>query len=148
MCKLAIKSWRDSGSLQIVAAGVPLRPAIEHLLKRPTPAQRTVARAWLDTGTPLLLHLLPYRSFTDISEVRWLTSPRETRFISACQRGQSAALLGRAMPQMKRLAQELASHLSAHSHIIELACLPDGQIKLVEVNPALQPLEIKALFAA
>ena len=147
-CKLGIKSWRDSGSLRAIRQGLRLPEALDALLATPTPQQRVLARAWTDNGTPLLLRLLPYIDFCDISEVRWLTGPREVRFISACQRGASAPLLGPALARMKALAQAFTVSLPPLMYIIELACLPDGSLKLVEINPGLQPAEIRALHAA
>jgi len=92
-CKLGIKSWRDGGSLRPIARGLPLRQSVSKLLAEPTSTQRKVAKAWLDTGTPLAAHLFAYVDFADISETRWLAGPREIRFLSACQRGRSAGAL-------------------------------------------------------
>jgi hypothetical protein len=147
VCKLGIKSWRDSGGLRPIYQGAPLRRGIELLLGEPTTAQRTLARAWLDTGTPLAVHLLPYVDFRDISETRWLVGPDLLRFVSACERGRSAPLLAAAMPAVQALALQVADHLPPHSHLLDIACPPDGPPRLVEVNPALTPGELKALMA-
>ncbi|MBF6650411.1 hypothetical protein, partial [Methylobacter sp. BlB1] len=53
--KLGIKSWRDSGSLGVIYEGVNIRTVIERLLQSPTQPQRTIAQAWIETGTPLKL---------------------------------------------------------------------------------------------
>jgi hypothetical protein len=145
--KLGIKSWRDGGSLRPIFRGMPLRPVVERLLGQPTGAQRLAARAWLDSGTPLLLHLYAYRDFSQISEVRWQVDARGVRFVSACQRGQSAGLLGAAMPRMRALAAGIAAALPPTAHIVEFACLPDGDVRLVEINPGLELPELRALTA-
>ena len=44
-----------------------------------------MARAWLETGTPLKLYLYRFHDFSQISEVRWQTDPRGVRFVSACK---------------------------------------------------------------
>jgi hypothetical protein len=147
-CKLGIKSWRDGGSLRPVWRGMPLRPVVERLLSQPTPAQRTVARAWLDSGTPLKLHLYPYRDFSQVSEVRWQVDARGVQFISACQRGRSGELLGAAMPRMRALAAQVGQQLPPTAHIVELACLPDGEVRLVEINPGLELPELRRLTTA
>lgn len=146
--KLGIKSWRDGGSLRPIFRGMPLRPVVEHLLSQPTAPQRTVAKAWLDSGTPLMLHLYRYRDFSQVSEVRWQVDPRGVRFVSACQRGASADQLGAAMPKMHVLAAQVAAQLPPTSHIVEMACLPDGTIRLVEINPGLTLPDLRLLTAA
>lgn len=146
--KLGIKSWRDGGSLSPIFRGGELRPMVEYLLSQPTAAQRTVARAWLETDTPLMLHLYRFHDFSQISEVRWQTDPRGVHFVSACQRGASAELLGPAMAPMRALAAQVASLLPPRAHIVEIACRPDGAARLVEINPALTPREVRALAAA
>jgi len=145
--KLGIKSWRDGGSLRPIFQGMPLEPVVRRLLSQPTAAQRLVARAWLDSGTPLELHLYAYRDFSQVSEVRWQVDPRGVRFISACQRGQSAGLLGAAMPRMRALATRVAAALPPTAHIVEFACLPDGEVRLVEINPGLELPELRLLTA-
>ena len=146
--KLGIKSWRDGGSLSPIFRGGPLRPMVEYLLSQPTAAQRTVARAWLKTGTPLMLHLYRFQDFSQISEVRWQTDPRGVHFVSACQRGASGDVLGEAMAPMRALAAQVAALLPPRAHIVELACRPDGATRLVEINPALEPRELRALGVA
>lgn len=145
--KLGIKSWRDGGSLRPIFRGMPLRPVVERLLGQPSGAQRVAAGAWLDSGTPLLLHLYAYRDFSQISEVRWQVDARGVHFVSACQRGQSAGLLGAAMPRMRALAAGIGAALPPTAHILEFACLPDGDVRLVEINPGLELPELRALMA-
>jgi hypothetical protein len=77
--KPGIKSWRDCGSLRPIFRGMPLRPVVEQLLSQPTAPQRIVAKAWLDGGTPLMLHLYRYRDFSQVSEVHWQVDPRAGR---------------------------------------------------------------------
>ncbi|MBL8481494.1 MAG: hypothetical protein JNJ60_04820 [Rhodocyclaceae bacterium] len=127
---------------------MPLRAALQNMLAGPTTAQQIVARAWLRSGIPLAAHMYAYRNFVDISEVRWLLTARGARFVSACLRGNSAAVLARAMPAMRGFAEQLACHLPKRAHLVELACLPDGAINLVEINPALRPDELRALHTA
>lgn len=146
--KLGIKSWRDGGSLRPLFRGMPLRPVVERLLSQPTTAQRIVARAWLDSGTPLKLHLYAYRDFSQVSEVRWQVDARGVQFISACQRGQSSGLVGGAMARMRALAGQVGDLLPPTAHIVEFACLPDGDVRLVEINPGLELPELRLLTAA
>ena len=146
--KLGIKSWRDGGSLRPLFRGMPLRPVVERLLSQPTTAQRIVARTWLDSGTPLKLHLYAYRDFRQVSEVRWQVDARGVQFISACQRGQSSGLVGGAMARMRALAGQVGDLLPPTAHIVEFACLPDGDVRLVEVNPGLELPELRLLTAA
>jgi hypothetical protein len=148
VCKLGIKSWRDSGSLRAIRAQLPLRPALSAMLETPTPQQRVLARAWTETKTPLMLRAMPYVDFSDISEVRWLVTPREARFVSACQRGSSGKRLGRVLETMQDLAREVSSQLPPYPTVMEFACLPDGVVRLVEINPGLEPAELRALQAA
>jgi hypothetical protein len=146
--KLGIKSWRDGGSLRPIFRGMPLQPVVERMLSQPTAAQRMVARAWLDSGTPLKLHLFAYRDFSQISEVRWQVDARGVAFVSACQRGVSGGKLGAAMPRMRALAKQVGDALPPTAHIVEFACLPDGDVRLVEINPGLELPELRLLTAA
>ena len=146
--KLGIKSWRDGGSLRPIFRGTPLRPVVDRLLSQPTRAQRIVAQAWLDSGTPLKLHLFPYVDFTHVSEVRWQVDARGVQFVSACQRGSSSDLLGTAMPRMRALAGQVGDLLPPTTHIVEMACLPNGDVRVVEINPGLDLGELRALKVA
>jgi hypothetical protein len=146
--KLGIKSWRAGGSLRPILRGMPLRPVVERLLSQPTTAQRIVAGAWLDSGTPLRLHLYAWRDFSQVSEVRWQVDARGVQFISACQRGQSSGLVGGAMARMRALAGQVGDLLPPTAHIVEFACLPDGDVRLVEINPGLELPELRLLTAA
>lgn len=146
--KLGIKSWRDGGSSCVIARGMPLHPVIEGILGAPTWQQRTLAGAWIAAGAPLYLYLYPFVDFTDISESRWLASARGSRFVSGCQRGRSAPLFGKALRDMQQLAGQMARALGDDPQLVELALLPSGQIRLVEINPSLRPAEAKALVAA
>lgn len=146
--KLGIKSWRESGSVRLIARAMPLRPVLGHLLAHPTAAQRAVARAWLDSGTPLHLHLYPAVDFSDISEARWLVNAQECRCLSLCRRGASASRVADVLPSMRDLVRRIAAHLPPGSHVLEMACLPDGDIRLVEINPGLSPAEVRALLAS
>jgi len=146
--KLGIKSWRDSGSSRLIARGMPLRPVIEALLAAPTWQQRTLAGAWTASGTPLHLYLYPFVDCTDVSESRWLAGARDSRFVSACQRGRSAPLLGAALRPMQALAAQVAQAIGGGPQLVELGLLPSGEIRLVEINPVLAPGESRALLAA
>jgi len=146
--KLGIKSWRDGGSLRPIFRAMPLRAVVDRLLSQPTSAQRVAARAWLDTGTQLKLHLFAYIVFTHVSEVRWQVDAQGMHFASACQRGASAGLLSAAMTRMRTLAGQVGDLLPPTAHIVELACMPDGDVRLVEINPGLEPVELRALQAA
>jgi hypothetical protein len=143
--KLGIKSWRDGGSLNVIHDGVPLAAALQKILARPTAAQRTLAQAWLQTGQPLQVHLMAYVDFTDISEARFLASPREVRAVSQCLRGASAASVPGLMPRLDAAVKKLVALLPPRSHVIDLACLPDGNLRVVEINPGLGPNDLAAL---
>lgn len=143
--KLGIKSWRDGGSLNVIQDGVPLADALQKMLARPTAAQRTLAQAWLRNGLPLQVHLSAYLDFTDISEARFLAGPREVRAVSQCLRGASASMVAGLMPRLRAAAAKLVEQLPPRSHVIDLACLSDGNIRVVEVNPGLTPQDLKAL---
>ena len=145
--KLGIKSWRDGGSSCVIASGMPLRPVIESILANPTWQQRTLAGAWTDSGTPLHLYLYPFVDCTDVTESRWLAGPRGSRFVSACQRGRSGPLLGSALHAMQAFAGQVAQSIGEDVQLVELGLLPSGEIRLVEVNPALEPAEAAALLA-
>lgn len=146
--KLAIKSWRDSGGLGLIYEGASMLTVVGKLLAHPTAQQRTVARAWLDAGEPLHLHLLPFVDLVDVSEARFLAHVRETRLVSACQRGSSARGFGAALPQMLALARSLTAHLPTRSHVLDLALLPTGQVRVIEVNPGLTPQDLGLLRQA
>ena len=146
--KLGIKSWRDGGSLRPIFRGMPLRPVVDRLLSQPTRAQRIVAQAWLDSGSPLKLHLFPHVDFTHVSEVRWQVDARGVQFVSVCQRGSSSDLLGTAMPRMRALAGQVGDLLPPTTHIVEMACLPNGDVRVVEINPGLDLGELRALKVA
>ena len=125
--KLGIKSWRDGGSLRPIFRAMPLRAVVDRLLSQPTSAQRVAARAWLDTGTQLKLHLFAYIDFTHVSEVRWQVDAQGVHFASACQRGASAGLLSAAMTRMRTLAGQVADLLPPTAHIVELAARDAGR---------------------
>ncbi len=145
--KLGIKSWRDSGTLNLIHEGVPLAPALTKLLASPTPAQRRLAAAWLHTRTPLQVVLLPYHDLSQASELRFLVGPpQRVRLVSQCLRGESAAQLARQMPRLHDIARHLAAQLPPAPQLIDLACLPDGEVRLVEVNPGLTPAEVNAVM--
>jgi len=146
--KLGIKSWRDAGTLNVINDGIPLAAALDKILARPTSAQRVSAKAWLMNGLPLQVHLSLYLDFTDISEARYLAGPREIRAISQCLRGASAAGVPSLLPRLQAAVKMLVDQLPPRSHVIDLACLPDGNLRIVEINPGLTPHEVKALHGA
>jgi len=83
MPKLGIKSWKEAGSLGLIYQGVKIRSIIEPLLKNPTEAQRISAQAWLKFKLPLMLHLLAYVDFSQVTEVRYLVNRKGIRGISS-----------------------------------------------------------------
>jgi hypothetical protein len=143
--KLGIKSWRDAGTLGVIYEGVNIREVVDRLLKCPTAPQRLAARAWLQAGLPLRLHLSAYVDYSEVSEVRFLANPRECRRLGSCLRGQSAQSFAAALPQLTAFAEELAAHLPQRSHILEVAYLSPGEFWLVEVNPGLTPQDMEDL---
>lgn len=143
--KLGIKSWRDDGSLNVIYDGVPLALVLDKILARPTDAQRVLAKAWLLNGLALQVHLSLYHDFTDISEVRYLASPRDIRVVSQCLRGATATAVPSLGPRLQAAVKMLVALLPPRSHVIDLACLPDGNLRVVEINPGLTPQEVNAL---
>ncbi len=148
MPKLGIKSWRESGSLGLIYQGVNIRSVVEPLLKNPTNAQNISAQAWLNFKLPLMLHLSPYVDFSQITEIRFLVNQKGTSRISSCLRGQSMESFQQVLPKITSFASKIAMHLPNYSHILDVAYLPDGNIRLVEVNPGLTLKDIKELQAA
>jgi len=146
--KLGIKSWRDSGSLGVIYEGVNIRTIAERLLQSPTQSQRTIAQAWIETGTPLKLHLSPYVDFSQATEVRFLATRKRCNRISLCLRGQSVQSFNSVFPRIADFANAVAQYLAPWSQIIDIAYFPTGEIRLVEINPGLTPLDIAWLRQA
>ncbi len=147
--RLAIKTWRDSGVLGVIYAGLNLRAAAERLLAHPTAPQQRVAAAWLRQGQPLRLTLWPYVDFSEASEVRFLALPgRRAQRINACLRGASGRTVGSLLPRLQQAAEAIAAQLPAQPHIVDLGCFADGRIALVDLNPGLTPRELAALRTA
>jgi len=143
--KLGIKTWRDAGGLGVIYSGVAMIALLKPLLRAPTGAQRLMARSWARYGTPLPLYLLPYLDFSDTSEARFLAHAGSCRRISACLRGSSAAGFDARVSRLGQAAKQCAALLGAGSWILDLALLPDDRIRIVEVNPALSPVELAVL---
>jgi hypothetical protein len=146
--KLGIKSWRDSGSLGVIYEGVNIRTVVERLLQSPTQPQRTIAQAWIETGTPLKLYLLPYVDFSQATEVRFLATRKRCNRISLCLRGQSRQSFNSVFPRIAAFANAVAQYLAPWSQIIDIVYFPTGEIRLVEINPGLTPLDIAWLRKA
>ncbi|MFN7571746.1 MAG: hypothetical protein ACK5TK_09895 [Betaproteobacteria bacterium] len=147
--RLAIKTWRDSGVLGVIYAGLNLRVAAERLLAHPTAPQRRVAAAWLRREQPLRLTLWPYVDFSGVSEVRFLVLPgRRAQRINACLRGETGRAVGSQLPRLRQAAEAIAAQLPAQPHIVDLGCFADGRIALVDLNPGLTPRELAALRSA
>ena len=144
--KLGIKSWRASGTLATIYAGVQLGPFLERLLRHPTDAQRICARAWTRADRPLALHLSPYVDLSTSSEVRFLASARGAQRVSACVRG--PVDLPAVLATATRFVEGLRPHLPDRSQILDVVVLPDASARLVEVNPALSRGELQWLRAA
>ncbi len=148
MPKLGIKSWRGSGSLGLIYQGVKISSVVALLLKNPTKAQSISAQAWLKFKLPLMLYLSPYVDFSQITEVRFLVNQKGTSRISSCLRGQSMESFQLVLPKITDFANKIALHLPDYSHILDIAYFPDGNIRLVEVNPGLTPKDLKILQVA
>lgn len=140
--KLGIKSWRDSGSLGVIYEGINIRTIAERLLQSPTQPQRTISKAWTETGTPLKLHLSPYVDFSQATEVRFLATRKRCKRISLCLRGQTVQSLNAVFPRIIDFANAVAQYLAPWSQIIDIAYFPTGEIRLVEINPGLTPGDI------
>ncbi len=94
---------------------------------------------------PLMLYLSPYVDFSQITEVRFLVNQKGTSRISSCLRGQSMGDFQQVLSKITSFARKIAMHLPSYSHILDIAYLPNGNIRLVEVNPGLTPKDIKEL---
>ena len=143
--KLGIKSWRDSGSLAIIYKEINIRSAAERILQIPTDAQLILAKAWINYLLPFRLHLFPYVDFSNVTEVRFLANTTRCLVISACLRGQSVDDYKNSLPQITEFAKKMAKHLSPASHILDVGHFISGEIRLVDVNPALNPAELSLL---
>jgi hypothetical protein len=144
--RLAIKTWRDSGALGTIYAGLNMAAAAAQLLAQPTAAQRRVAAAWLRNEVPLQLMLWPYQDYSEVSEVRFLALPgRAAQRVSACLRGASGPRLGALLPRLQQAAGSIAAQLPAQPYIVDLALFADGRIALVDLNPGLTPRELAEL---
>ena len=111
------------------------------------PACRNVMLARPVHALSLHLYLCPFVDCTDVTESRWLAGSRGSRFVSACQRGRSGPLLGSALHAMQAFAGQVTQSIGEDVQLVELGLLPSGEIRLVEVNPALEPAEAAALLA-
>lgn len=147
MPKLGIKSWKESGSLALIYEGITLLPAVQILLQKPTKAQNISAQAWLKYKLPLTLHLSSYVDFSQVSEVRFIVSEKGIKRTSCCLRGLTMAVFQQVLPDINRFIREIKEHLPDYSHILDVAYLPNGKIRLIEVNPALTSQELKKLKA-
>ena len=145
--KLGIKSWQESGRLQILQTGQPVRPWIDRVLATPTDAQRLAARAWTETGRPLRLFLAAYVDFSQISEVRFFASREGCRYVSHVTRGSGGESVGPLRREMQAYAVEVASRVPLDSVIVDVALTGAG-LRLVDVNPGLTPADIEDLRSA
>lgn len=146
--KLGIKSWRDSGTLCIIYKGMNIRKAAEILLQMPTKQQMVLSKAWIKYSSPLKMYFFPFANLSEVSEFKFLISPIECHRISCCLRGQSAKNYQEAMPEILDFVKEIASELDEYLHIIDVAYTPSGTIRLLDVNPALTPMELKSILQA
>jgi hypothetical protein len=60
-------------------------------------------------------------------------------------RGATAAGVPSLGPRLQAAVNKLVEQLPPRSHVIDLACLPDGNLRVVEINPGLTPQELKTL---
>lgn len=147
MPKLGVKSWRDGGALGIIYEGVSMREMLTMLLQHPTGAQSLAARAWTRTRTPLFVRLSRYVDFSEISEVRFLAGRDGVRRISACLRGSTGRGVASMSGRLSSAARKTADALGAGSWIMDFGVLPDGSIRIVDINPGLTPQDIAAIKA-
>lgn len=143
--KLGIKSWRSTGRLQICQVGRPIKPHLDNILGQPTRTQMLASRAWEDCDTPMTLYLFPFMDFSEITEVRFLSSKDGTSFSSACLRGASAQMFDAAKAGMRSLIDRLTPEFRMDSVIFDVALMPGGRIAVVDINPGLTPADITAL---
>lgn len=144
--KLGIKSWRDKGTLGIIHKGQKVLDRIERLLARPTPTQRQVAQAWVKNKMPLNLYLSSYLDFTEVSEIRFLVNRHQCRRTSFCFRGKLGNSYKSMVSKSRDIAEKVGNQLPDRSHIIELAYLPNDEIRVIEINPGLTPSDIQLLM--
>jgi hypothetical protein len=143
--KLGIKGWRDGGSLGVIYQGVSIRQVLSRLLRRPTRSQIIASRAWTRTETPLHVHLASYVDFSEVSEVRFLVRQRRCHTTSACLRGSSASLVDGLRNDLAETALAMAAALPDDAYVIDLSVMPDGRIRVVDINPGLTPRDIAVL---
>ncbi|WP_434624775.1 hypothetical protein [Azospirillum sp. B2RO_4] len=145
MPKLGVKSWRDGGTLGIIYQGMSMRVMLELLLQHPTRAQLLSTRAWTRTNTPLFVRLARYVDFSDISEVRYLIRKSGISRVSACLRGRTARALPAISERLSSAATKTAESLGDGSWVVDFGILPDGSIRIVDVNPGLSPQDIASI---
>lgn len=130
--KLGPKSWRDTGSGKPVLVDASLKSRLDGLLCNVSDQQGYVAREIARSGEPLYLYLFEWVNYSRISEFRVTVERGEFRLSSSCQRSNVRAGY---RSNILAFAREIASEFSCSDLIIDVAYLPSGECKLVEVNP-------------
>lgn len=140
--KLAIKSWQESGRLRMIPAEVPLRPMLEARLASPTVQQRAVLNGWSDAEVPPHLHLFAWRDMSQISEMRCSWSRGRASVTSTLTRNglNTSGLDFR--PVMTSIAELMPA---LDSFVAQFAVGPNGEVKIVDINPQLTADEIAQL---
>lgn len=146
--KLGIKSWTESRAHGLIQEGANMGAQIDHLLRAHSPAQALAARSWSRAGLPLMLYLMPYVDFSEVSEMRFLVNGETLHLISRCERGESAEQLDHVRANLRGMARSVGRAMGFGGWLVDLAVNPEGRIGLIEVNPALGKAELSALLYA
>lgn len=130
--KLGPKSWRDTGSGKPVLADAGLKARLVRLLGNISDQQGYLVREIAKAGQPLFLYLFDWVDYSQISEFRVTVKQDDIRLSSSCIRcgvgnGYRADVL--------EFAKEIAADCGCDDMIVDVAYLPSGECKLVEINP-------------
>jgi hypothetical protein len=121
--KLGPKSWRDGQSVCFELT------TLERRLARLTRPQMLLAGAITTAGAPLRLYLSEPRDMSAISEYRMLVTGGRASRRSACLRGLEAR-----PKALAEFAQTACTGIIGPL-VLDIACLPDGSLRLVDINP-------------
>lgn len=130
--KLGPKSWRDTGSLRPVLAGSGLKQRTDALIRWTSDQQAYLAAQIAEAGLPLRLYLFDWVDFTQISEFRVTFEKGAGRLTSSIRRFEAEV---DHVPTVLDFAAEIAQIFDCQDMIVDVAYLPSGACRLVEVNP-------------
>lgn len=127
--KLGPKSWRNGpGGVCVPGEGA----ALLRRLARPTREQAHLIAAMAAAGAPLRLYLFEGRDFAGISEYRMQLCHGQWRQQSVCLRGRAVD------PTCLTSLLARLSEVLPFPVTLDIACLSDGSLRLVDINPGLR----------